>query len=514
MANELIEALRRGGERIGGFVAPPIDVLAQLGLGMAKQPLAGLYGGGSALAELLRTGDPQAAGMRGGEAVGEANRFLDEYTPGLQTEGGRRLAGNLGSAVETVEDKVGGALGHPIDKLGETSPAMAAGAVALMDTASPGKKIKALKGAKGAIDKAKLGYDPAEIATRYPEKLPGVPTVDPKSGKEYLAKAVSPEAQAVEKVRKAAQKEIDAGNYEPYFPVEERYHIADTSRYPLAERTADVANPKKAETREKFKAQFDTPSVRESLLQAFNAKKDDPLSDRWYAMGQLENEFVKELGPEAGAHAFRRNFSQPMAATTGGADPTANLLMGSYGNYLREHGLPQPQGAWDMPYPIGGRYASGNMEMYDKALNQGKGLSATDQPKRHNFAANFEGHTDRSTIDEQMMKAIDPSLAAPPGASYGTVEGIVNDLARTVGKTPADFQGVTWTGIKDVTGKPMIQVVNEAIERTHRVTGKPKDEIVRDSFVRGTHPLYGLAGAGLGTAAMVNALRGEDEGAQ
>jgi hypothetical protein len=354
------------------------------------------------------------------------------------------------------------------------------------------------------------GYDPAQVAVRYPEKLPGVETTDPKSGKTYLAKQQSPEALAVEKVRKAAQKDIDKGNYTPHFPVEERFHIQDTSRYPLPERTADVALPKKQATIDKFKQQFDTPEARARLEAAYDAKQGDPLSHNWYAMGQLEREFVNELGPEAGAKAFRENFSRPMAATTGGADPTGNLLMGAYGNYLRGNKLPQPQGAWDMPYPIGGRYASGNMEMYDKALNQGRGLSAADQPKRHNFAANFEGHTDRSTIDEQMMQAFDPKLAAPPGASYGVTEGVVNDLAAGRGVSPADYQGVVWTGLKDTQGKPMMQVVNEAIERTRRVTGKDPKDIVRDSFVRGTHPLYGVAGLGT-SAALINALRNPEE---
>lgn len=41
----------------------------------------------------------------------------------------------------------------------------------------------------------------------------------------------------------------------------------------------------------------------------------------------------------------------------------------------------------------------------------------------------------------------------------------------------------------------MIQNVNEAIERTHRITGLPKDEVVRRGLVRAEIPLYGLAGA-------------------
>jgi len=36
----------------------------------------------------------------------------------------------------------------------------------------------------------------------------------------------------------------------------------------------------------------------------------------------------------------------------------------------------------------------------------------------------------------------------------------------------------------------MISDINEAIERTHRLTGMPKEEIVRRGFVRSEIPIY------------------------
>jgi len=36
--------------------------------------------------------------------------------------------------------------------------------------------------------------------------------------------------------------------------------------------------------------------------------------------------------------------------------------------------------------------------------------------------------------------------------------------------------------------------VNDAIERTHRLTGMPRDEIVRRGIVRDEIPIYGLGG--------------------
>ena len=46
----------------------------------------------------------------------------------------------------------------------------------------------------------------------------------------------------------------------------------------------------------------------------------------------------------------------------------------------------------------------------------------------------------------------------------------------------------------------MIDVINEAIERTHRLTGMPKEEI----------PLYGIAGGAVGLGALVEGAGGDE----
>lgn len=381
-----------------------------------------------------------------------------------------------------------------------------------------GAANKARKGSKATEETVKalrnkvddVGYDRAKVAANYPDTAPPVLAKDPKTGKEFLQKQNSAEAQAVEKARKAAQKEIDKGNYTPYFNVEDRFY-ADASKYPLQGRTVTDALPKKQATIDKYTAEFDTPEARERLTTAFREGSKDPNAKDWYAMGQLEAEFIKEFGEKKGREMFKERFADAMSATTGGADPTANLLMASYGNFLRQKGVPQPTAAYEFPYPIGGRFASGNMAMYDKVINQGAGLQAAKTPKRFDFSANFMGHRDRATIDEQMSGGFRPGLLVPPGDSYGVFEKVVHDLAKAEGVMPANFQDVAWKGLKGVPGKPMIQHVNEAIERTARVTGKRPEEVVRDSLVRGTHPLYSLGAAGLGTAALAAALRNQEE---
>ena len=359
----------------------------------------------------------------------------------------------------------------------------------MKSAAAAGKAKKATKAANAA------GFDPVKLRTQYPETLPGVPAVDKKTGKEYIAKQNSAEALAVEKARKAAQKDIEKGNYTPMFDVEKRYY-ADPSKYNIQGNTLTDAIPAKADTVAKYEAMYNTPEARERLTAAFQKGNADPLARDWYAMGQLESEYIKRLGPDAGRQRFNEDFAQSMAATTGGADPTSNFLMGAFGNYQRGRGLPIPKNAYDMPYPIGGRYASGNMKMYDKVLVQGNPMTAKDQPKRFNFASDFLGDTSRATIDEQMMSGILPGVNAPIAGSYGVAENVVQQLAKQFGVPAANAQDVMWAGLKNVPGKPMIQHVNESIERTARITGQTPEEVL-DAMIRNRSPMYSAAPIGL-----------------
>lgn len=343
------------------------------------------------------------------------------------------------------------------------------------------------KGAQAAL---------THLADRYPSLIPGILKKDVKTGKEFLGKALSPEEQALQKARNAAQKEIEKGNYQPFFDVSQRAHV-NPANYPMQGATISDALPKKAATTAKWAQQFDTPEVAARLRDAYNKAKGDPLTHNWYAMGQLEQEFIKELGPDMGRKMFRERFAEPMAATTGGADPTANLLSAYYGNFMRQAGTPMGGASHELPHPIGGRYIMGNLDQYNKVINQGAGLT-TATPKRFNFASDFMGHQDRPTLDEQMSGIFDPKLAAPPGDSYGVMEGVLNKAAAAEGVSPVNFQEVAWAGQKGTKGKPMIQHVNEAIERTARVTGKSPQDVVRDSLIHARSPLYGGAAVGLG----------------
>lgn len=340
-----------------------------------------------------------------------------------------------------------------------------------------------------------VGFDPVKMRTQYPDRLPPVLAFDKQKQKEYLAKQLSPEAKLVQKESKAAQKDIDKGNYTPYFDVSKRF-FADPTKYNLQGETLTQALPAKAETIAKYKAMYDTPKSREKLSKAYEAGKLDPNAENWYAMGQLEEEYIKRLGAEKGRQRFKDDFADAMAATTGGADPTSNFLMGSFGNYMRQQGAAIPKNAYDLPYPIGGRFASGNMAMYDKVVNKGAGLTAEGTPKRFDFSANFLGDMNRATIDEQMMTGIYPGLKAPAGDSYGIAEQVVQDLAAKYGVKPGNFQDVTWKGLKGVPGMPMMEHINQSIERTARITKQTPEEVL-DAFIRRRAPMYTAAPFGL-----------------
>lgn len=336
----------------------------------------------------------------------------------------------------------------------------------------------------------------AKFAERYPDVPPPVNAIDKKSGKPYLAKGTTPENEQFMKDRLAIQHDMEANGYEPYFDPAQRFDV-DPSKHPMPHSTVTQNLGKKEATRAQYDAVTLDPAVLDRFEKAYaNGTKLD--SANWYAMGQLEAKFIEKYGEEQGRRLFRERFAGSMAATTGGADPQNNLLMAMYGNYLQKHGLPYPKNAYDMPNPIGGRFASGNLAQHEKFAPEGMVMDGAKNPKRYDFQSNFLGHRDRATIDEQMMGIIDPEGAygkAPPADMYGHFEKPAHVLAERYGVDPIEMQEVAWAGAKNLKDPsfmsgPMIGTVNDMIERTHRLTGMPRDEIVERGFLGSEIPLY------------------------
>jgi hypothetical protein len=387
-----------------------------------------------------------------------------------------------------------------------------------------------------------------QYAERYPEAVRGVPTFDTKTGKFYMAKQLSPEAERFQRVRNEIDKALTEKGYTPYFNPAERFH-ADPSKYPAMLDTAQQL-PSKMETLEKWTRAFDTPETRARLQQMYKVGQTIPNAENWYMMGQLERAYIKEFGPELGRENFRNNFAAAMAATTGGADPTANFLMAHYANFLRGRGEDFPRvtaaenrqmqrfaksegkayvdkegkpinktgdiAAYKLPFPIGGQYAAKNLEQYERLFGEaatGKDIAEAlveTNPKRLDFTQSFLGHPHSFTWDIQMTKgAIGKDM--PPVGTYGIMERIGREEAMKAGVPAQHFQDVAWAGQKrmldeakgalsDYAG-PMIEHVNRSIERTHRLTGMAREEIVRRGLLRGEIPLYGLGALAAGAAA-------------
>ena len=132
-----------------------------------------------------------------------------------------------------------------------------------------------------------------ELAERYPEKAPPVEMIDAKSGKPYLAKQLSPEAERFQAARAQVVKDMKKNGYEPFFDPAKRSNV-DPAAYPELGRTLTEAAPKKQATVDKWIAEADTPEARANLNAAYDKGAETiGQSGDWYAMRQLEGEFIR-----------------------------------------------------------------------------------------------------------------------------------------------------------------------------------------------------------------------------
>jgi hypothetical protein len=449
-------------------------------------------------AEAFQRGEyPQALGQAGAGVANLASLAI----PALRAGATVARAPLLSEALGPVLADTGGAL-----RIGGRPPR---GAITLDTPLSaapdlpPGELIPGIGNNRPPPPPAKF----PQYAESYPDIGPPEMKIDPKSGAEYLGKKLTPEAEDFSAERDRIIKDMRVSGYEPYYDPAQRFHV-DPTNYPPNVDTTAIA-PAKQATIDRHMEAIGSEGARARLQAAYQRGTEIPNTADWYALGQLEQDFIKELGPVAGRKAFQENVATGMAATTGGANPTTNWLMAAYGNYLRNQDLPYPQAAYDMPFPIGGRYATTNTQQHQSIFDAG-GFSAlgAGNPKRHNFAQNFAGNRGAATMDEQMVSGMTPGRTVPPDNTYGLYEKVLGEEAAKVGVQPQNFQDVAWAGFKNLkdpkytSGKPMIEEINDSIERTHRLTGMSRDEIVRRGIIGGQLPLYGLLGAvGAGAAA-------------
>jgi hypothetical protein len=97
-------------------------------------------------------------------------------------------------------------------------------------------------------------------------------------------------------------------------------------------------------------------------------------------------------------------------------------------------------------------------------------------------------------IDTRISRLFHPEMDAPPPGSYGHFQSALTDLANELGVDPHYFRDLVWAGASpDHSTKPLIQIINEAIERTHRITGMPRAEVKR-GLIRANIPILGAGG--------------------
>jgi hypothetical protein len=348
---------------------------------------------------------------------------------------------------------------------------------------------------KRGVEGAK--YDVGALTERYPETLPAEWSVDKKSGKPFLEKVYSPEETELQKARLRAQADINAGNYTPLFDPRKRDYV-DPGNYPLIGNTLDNV-PVKPETIARYEARARSPGAMGRLSSAYERMQGNPDAEHWYAMSQLEQAFIDQYGGPLGRQLFKERFAEGMASTTGGMDPRSNYLASQYGAFQNLRGDLIPTEKGQVPHPVGGRYLAGNIDAFNKIVGGRHGLNAVENPKRFDFAANFLGHRDRATLDEQISGLIEPGMTLPETSAYGVFERPLHELGDYYNVPAANFQDVAWAGGKwlkepDYMGQPMIGNVNEAIERTARVTGQDPEEVLAQSILGAKRPTFADGG--------------------
>ena len=119
---------------------------------------------------------------------------------------------------------------------------------------------------------AEGGLTRQDLRTRYPEVGAPVPAKDPKTGKSYMAKGPSREAEAVAKVRKRLQEEIKRGDYDRLYDPSARYN-ANPSNYDRPDVTGSIV-PVRADTRAKYDALYAGPETAQRLDDAAGEDRD------------------------------------------------------------------------------------------------------------------------------------------------------------------------------------------------------------------------------------------------
>jgi hypothetical protein len=361
-----------------------------------------------------------------------------------------------------------------------------------------------------------------QFAERYPDI--GPPTMKLKTGESeggatYPAKTLTPEAQQVAKARLKIQEEMDREGYQPFFDPSQRFPAA-WEQQPGPHVDTAMAVAKRQETLEKHLKTIGAEETLANLRKGYSRGLDLADSQAFYHMGQVEQKMMQDMGAEAGRKHFRDTIATGMAATTSGQTPASNLMMTHYLNYLRKTGQPFPTEAHQTPVGVGGERTMPNIRAYQELFSDPRGpyeALGLENPKRTDFAQAQMGNPNAFTIDEQMGHGM-IQKDVPAKGTYGLVTNVGRQEAARMGEEPARVQDVGWAGFKKLLedaqrakkglrpygpgegyqGQPEIAVINDQIERQHRLTGMPRQKIWERLYLNNEIPAYAVGGLTLG----------------
>lgn len=232
--------------------------------------------------------------------------------------------------------------------------------------------------------------------------------------------------------------------------------------------------------------------------------------DRWYWLGGLLDEFIKEMGPATGLQRFER-FMDLGASVSPKSNVMQEIKRASV-LYKRElEGLPITPLAADMFPPGYGHLATSTAHApgVERLVNEGVvGDPAVGQMKVSSYAENKKGNYQPMTIDGHNFSILtyDPETGrmmnrSPSKTEYPFLESRQGDVARMLGVDPAEFQSGLWVGADNITGvhnsQNYTEAMNMSIARVAEDLDIPEAE-AKIRFLNGDTVLRALVPVGVG----------------
>jgi len=298
---------------------------------------------------------------------------------------------------------------------------------------------------------------------------------------------------------------------------------------------------------------MNNPEVYDKFMQGM--ERGLPVKD-WYETGPLEKSFTEEFGADTGRDRFNQ-FIDAVAATSPRSDVGTNVRNASY-YYGKAQPFPGRNSVPSIsdlppknPKPYG--HLAQNLHRMNAekmVFPGGAGLDFKANAKPISFAANLKGDPNPVTVDTHAFRApnilsgdprfLERSFMNEKGATprniqdelamgeltmedaqkrgalwaskplpteYAAYEDLYRRGANDLGITPREAQAASWVGHGPMTGlesapKSFMDFMEERILKTARERNMdPKD--VWKKAVRGSMPLLGGAGAGVGLGASI-----------